>query len=52
MPSGLVALQGTVGNGSVAPVLAGVVISVIPAQIVFIVGQRPFREGLTAGVSK
>jgi multiple sugar transport system permease protein len=36
----------------VATVLAGVVLSMIPALIVFIFGQRPLREGLTAGTSK
>jgi multiple sugar transport system permease protein len=52
LPLGLVSLQGNLGSGSVATVLAGVVISMIPALLVFILGQRPLREGLTAGVSK
>ncbi|HEU5485231.1 MAG TPA: carbohydrate ABC transporter permease [Microlunatus sp.] len=52
LPLGLVSLQGNLGSGSVATVLAGVVISMIPALIVFVLGQRPLREGLTAGVSK
>jgi ABC-type sugar transport system permease subunit len=52
LPLGLVSLQGNLGSGSVATVLAGVVISMIPALIVATVGQRPLREGLTAGVSK
>ena len=52
LPLGLVSLQGNLGSGSVATVLAGVVISMIPALVVFVVGQRPLREGLTAGVSK
>ncbi len=34
------------------PVLAGVVLSMIPALIVFIFGQNPLREGLTAGAGK
>ncbi|GAB3745817.1 carbohydrate ABC transporter permease [Microlunatus parietis] len=52
LPLGLVSLQGNLGTGSVATVLAGVVISMIPALIVFVFGQRPLREGLTAGSGK
>jgi multiple sugar transport system permease protein len=52
LPLGLVSLQGNLGTGSVATVLAGVVISMIPALVVFVFGQRPLREGLTAGTSK
>jgi multiple sugar transport system permease protein len=52
LPLGLVSLQGNMGTGSVATVLAGVVISMIPALVVFIFGQRPLREGLTSGTSK
>lgn len=49
LPLGLVSLQGNMGTGSVATLLAGVVISMIPALAVFIFGQRTLREGLTAG---
>lgn len=49
LPLGLVSLQGNMGTGSVATVLAGVVISMIPALGVFMFGQRTLREGLTAG---
>jgi len=52
LPLGLVSLQGNLGTGSVATVLAGVVLSMIPALVVFVLGQRPLREGLTAGSSK
>ncbi len=52
LPLGLVSLQGRLGTGSMSTVLAGVVISMIPAMIVFVLGQRPLREGLTAGASK
>lgn len=52
LPLGLVTLQGNLGTGSVATVLAGVVLSMIPALVVFVFGQRPLREGLTAGSSK
>jgi multiple sugar transport system permease protein len=33
-------------------VLAGVILSMLPALVVFIFGQRTLREGLTAGASK
>ena len=36
--------------GRRAPV--GLVISMIPATVVFVLGQQPLREGLTAGVSR
>ena len=52
LPLGLVSLQGNLGTGSVATVLAGVVLSMIPAVVVFFVGQRTLREGLTAGTNK
>jgi multiple sugar transport system permease protein len=52
LPLGLVTLQGNLGTGSVATVLAGVVLSMIPAVVVFFVGQRTLREGLTAGSGK
>ncbi|MGK2350361.1 carbohydrate ABC transporter permease [Cutibacterium sp. V947] len=52
LPLGLVSLQGRLGTGSMSTVLAGVVLSMIPALIVFVVGQRPLREGLTAGAVK
>ena len=52
LPLGLVTLQGNLGTGSVSTVLAGVIISMIPALLVFVFGQKPLREGLTAGVGK
>ncbi|WP_020579100.1 carbohydrate ABC transporter permease [Actinopolymorpha alba] len=52
LPLGLVTLQGNLGTGSVATVLAGVVLSMLPALAVFIIGNRPLREGLTAGSGK
>ncbi|MGP3776043.1 carbohydrate ABC transporter permease [Streptomyces sp. SDT5-1] len=48
MPLGLVSLQGNLGTGSISVVLAGVVLSMIPAVVVFVVGQRPLREGITS----
>lgn len=52
LPLGLVTLQGNLGTGSVATVLAGVVLSMIPAVLVFVFGQKPLREGLAAGIGK
>jgi multiple sugar transport system permease protein len=52
LPLGLVTLQGNLGTGSVATVLAGVILSMIPAALVFVFGQKPLREGLTAGITK
>jgi multiple sugar transport system permease protein len=52
LPLGLVTLQGNLGTGSVSTVLAGVILSMIPAVLVFIFGQRRLREGLTAGIGK
>jgi multiple sugar transport system permease protein len=52
LPLGLVTLQGNLGTGSVSTVLAGVILSMIPAALVFFFGQKPLREGLTAGISK
>lgn len=53
LPLGLVSLQGNLGTGSISVVLAGVVLSMIPAVVVFFVGQRPLREGITsAGVNR
>ena len=52
LPLGLVTLQGNLGTGSISVVLAGVILSMIPAVVVFIFGQRYLREGLTAGAGK
>lgn len=52
LPLGLVTLQGNLGTGSVSTVLAGVILSMVPALLVFFFGQKPLREGLTAGVGK
>ena len=52
LPLGLVSLQGRLGTGSMSTVLAGGELAMSPARIVFIFGQRPLREGLTAGAVK
>jgi len=49
---GLVTLQGNLATGSISVGLAGVILSRLPALVVFIFGQRTRREGLTAGASK
>ena len=49
LPLGLVGLQGNLGTGSISVVLAGVVLAMIPSVILFIVAQRYFIEGVTAG---
>lgn len=48
LPLGLVSLQGRLGTGSISVVLAGVVLSMIPAVIVFLFGQRQLREGIAS----
>src|SRR5699024_8367460 len=52
LPLGLVTLQGTLGTGSTSIILAGVILSMIPAVVVFLFGQRYPRDGLTAGAGK
>lgn len=52
LPLGLVSLQGNLGTGSISVVLAGVVLSMIPALVVFMFGQRVLQDGLTAGTGK
>ena len=49
LPLGLVGLQGNLGTGSISVVLAGVIIAMIPSVLLFIVAQRYFIEGVTAG---
>ncbi|MCI1035795.1 carbohydrate ABC transporter permease, partial [Raoultella terrigena] len=45
-------LQGNLGTGSISVVLAGVVLSMIAALVVFMFGQRALQAGLTAGTGK
>ncbi len=52
LPLGLVALQGNLGTGSVSVVLAGVIITMIPSVLLFILAQRYFIAGVTAGSSR
>lgn len=52
LPLGLVALQGNLGTGSISVVLAGVILTMIPSVLLFILAQRYFIEGVTAGSSR
>jgi multiple sugar transport system permease protein len=52
LPLGLVGLKGNLGTGSISVVLAGVVLAMIPSVLLFIVAQRYFIEGITAGSSR
>jgi multiple sugar transport system permease protein len=49
LPLGLVNLQGYMGTGSISVVLAGVVISLLPVLVVYLVGQRYLIEGIMMG---
>jgi len=49
LPLGLVGLQGNLGTGSISVVLAGVILAMIPSGVLFIVAQRYFIAGVTAG---
>jgi multiple sugar transport system permease protein len=52
LPLGLVGLQGNLGTGSISVVLAGVVLAILPSVLLFIVAQRYFIAGITAGASR
>jgi multiple sugar transport system permease protein len=52
LPLGIVTLQGYLGTGSVSVVLAGVVLSLVPTLVVFLIAQRRLVEGLTFGAVK
>jgi multiple sugar transport system permease protein len=49
LPLGLVGLQGSFGTGSISVVLAGVVLALLPSVVLFVIAQRHFIEGITAG---
>lgn len=49
LPVGLVSLQGNFGTGSISIVLAGVVTALIPSIAIFLLAQKYFVEGITAG---
>ena len=49
LPLGLVNLQGYMGTGSISVVLAGVIVSLLPVLLVYLVGQRYLVEGIMMG---
>ena len=49
LPLGLVNLQGYLGTGSISVVLAGVVVSLLPVLIIYLIGQRYLVEGIMMG---
>lgn len=49
LPLGLVNLQGYLGTGSISVVLAGVIVSLLPVLLVYLVGQRYLVEGIMMG---
>lgn len=49
LPLGLVNLQGYMGTGSISVVLAGIVISLLPVLVIFVIAQRFVIEGLMRG---
>lgn len=52
LPLGLVGLKGNLGTGSISVVLAGVILAMLPSVLLFIVAQRYFIAGITAGSSR
>lgn len=49
LPLGLVNLRGQFGSGSIAIVLAGVMLSLVPVLILYIFAQKYLIEGITLG---
>lgn len=49
LPLGLVQLNGVMGTGSKAMIIAGVVISLIPSLLMYCFGQRYLIKGITIG---
>lgn len=47
LPLGLVTLQGDLGSGSVAVVLAGVALSLLPVVVIYLFAQKYLIEGIT-----
>ena len=52
VPLGIVALRDYKMTGSISVVLAGVVLSIIPAQIIYLLGQKHLTEGILTGSLK
>lgn len=49
LPLGLVNLQGYMGTGSVSVVMAGVLLSLLPVLVIYMIGQKYLVEGLMVG---
>ncbi len=49
LPLGLVNLAGYLGTGSISIVLAGVMLSLFPVLVIFLLGQRYLIEGIAMG---
>lgn len=49
LPLGMTVLRGAFGNGNLSAVLAGVTLSLVPALLIYIFGQRYLVTGLTVG---
>ena len=49
LPLGMVSLFGINGTGSISVILAGVLLSLIPVFLVYLVGQRYLVQGITMG---
>jgi multiple sugar transport system permease protein len=49
LPLGVVTLFGYMGTGSISVVLAGVILSLIPVLIIYLLGQRYLIEGIMLG---
>ncbi len=49
LPVALVTLRGDFGSGSIAVVLAGVILSLVPVLLLYLVAQKYLIEGITLG---
>lgn len=49
LPLGLVNLRGQFGSGSIAIVLAGVILSLVPVLVLYVFAQKYLIEGITLG---
>ena len=49
VPLGIVALRDYKMTGSISVVMAGIVISMVPALIIYLIGQKHLVEGILTG---
>ena len=52
IPVGIQLLKGFMGGGSISIILAGVMMTIIPPLIVFILGQKNIMKGIRVGGTK